>query len=102
MTTLKIAQSTSYKLLRDVAFSKTVVEGDRGTRALKGIIERHEARAMMSDQKSFDAPNLELSDEEFQDVSFAPGTFVEARRSVCHLKHLIHYSTNVPLYPETK
>jgi hypothetical protein len=100
--TLKIAQTTSYKLLRDVAFSETIVEGNRGTRALKGIVERHEARAMMNDQKSFDIPNLGMADEELLDVSFAPGSFVEARRSVFHLKYLIHYLTNVPLYPETK
>jgi hypothetical protein len=100
--TLKIAQNTSYKMLRDVAFSNTIIEGDRGTRVLKGIVERHEARTMMNDQKTFEAPNLGLSDEAFQDVSFAPGTFIEARRSVFHLKYLIHYFTNLPLYPETK
>lgn len=79
----KIAQATSYKLLRDVAFSETVVEGARGGQVLTSMVERAQARAMvLNEPKTSDTPYLGLSDDVFQDVSFAPGTFVEARRFV--------------------
>ena len=78
-----MAQATSYKLLRDVAFSKTIVEGAKGDRVLKSMVERAEARAMvLNEPKTTEIPFLGLSDEVFQDVSFAPGTFIEARRFV--------------------
>ena len=86
--TLKIAQATSYKLLRDVAFSETLVEGAKGGRVLQSMVERAQARAMvLNEPKMSDAPYLGLSDEVLQDVSFAPGTFIEARRFVS-----IHFS----------
>ena len=79
----RMAQATSYKLLRDVAFSKTIVEGAKGDRVLKSMVERAEARAMvLNEPKTTEIPFLGLSDEVFQDVSFAPGTFIEARRFV--------------------
>ena len=100
---LKIAQATSYKLLRDVAFSETIVEGARGDRVLRSMVERAEARAMVqTESKTSETPVLGLPDEVFQHVSFAPGTFIEARRFVFSLKSLfLHNLTNVPLYPET-
>ena len=76
-----IAERTSYKLLRDVAFSESVVDGDRGGRILKSMVERAEARAMvLNEPKILAVPFLELSEEPSQDVSFTPGTLIEARR----------------------
>jgi hypothetical protein len=80
---LRVAEGTSYKLLRDVAFSETVIEGPKGGKILKSMVERAEARAMVLNQpRTSEIPLLGLSDEVFQDVSFAPGTFIEARRYV--------------------
>lgn len=102
----RIAETTSYKLLRDMAFSETVVEGARGDRVLKSMVERAEARAMvMNEPKTSDTPFLGLADEVPQDVSFTPGTFIEARRSVFFFNiyfSLLYSSLNVLLYPETK
>ena len=90
----KIAQATSYKLLRDVAFSETVVEGARGGRVLNSMVERAQARAMvLNEPKTSDTPYLGLSDDVFQDVSFAPGTFIEARRFVVTLKLLLLFAS---------
>lgn len=80
------ANATSYKLLRKAVTAGTVTEGpkdSRGGRELKTLLERHEARAMMLDvPKTSDTADLGLSDEVYQGVSYAPGTFIEARRLV--------------------
>ena len=72
------ARATSYKLLRN-SLSPEKITGQ----GLKAMLERHEARAMILNQpKTSDPLDLGLSDEAYQGVSFAPGTFIEARRSV--------------------
>ena len=77
----RIAEATSYKLLRDVASLDTVVEGARGGRILKSMVERAQAKAMvMNEPKIPGIPFLELSEDAFQDLSFTPGTFIETRR----------------------
>lgn len=76
-----------------MAFSETIVEGARGSRVLEGVMERAQARAMtMNETKSSDTPFLGLSDDVFQDMSFAPGTFIEARRFVFTLKTFFCFS----------
>jgi hypothetical protein len=79
----RVAHNTSYKLLRDMAFSKTVVEGAEGGRILKAMVEHHQARAVAtSEPKISDTEDFAFSDDAFQGESFAPGTFVESRRFV--------------------
>lgn len=83
----RIVNATPYKLLRDMIFSETIVEGSKGSRGLKDMLERHEARAMLNVQRPTELADLGLYDEENQGgVSFAPGTFIEARRFVFTFK----------------
>ena len=81
-----IVNATSYKLLKKAAFpSKSHVIKEPSPQDLKAMLEKHEARAMMLNaQKTPDPSDLGLSDEPSHDMSFAPGTFVEARRFVLY------------------
>ena len=103
------ANASAYKLLRKAAASGSVSEGAKDARSgqnLKAMLERHEARAMMLNvPKTSDNADLGLSDEVYQGVSFAPGTFIEARRFVFILRKdfiVLLYLLHVLLYPETK
>ena len=87
-----------------MAFSENLVEGG-GVRVLtqRSTVERSKARAMvLNEPKASDTPFLGLSDEVSQDVSFAPGTFIEGRRFILFEFFFLLLFSNVPLYPETK
>jgi hypothetical protein len=100
------ANATSYKLLRDSVSSDKIIEGakdSRGGQDLKAMLERHEARAMMlNEQKTSDIADLGLSDEIYQGVSFAPGTFIEARRFVSTSMNFFLFSQYVSIHLEMK
>jgi hypothetical protein len=91
-----MANEATYKLLRNSGSPETVLEGakdSRGGRDLKAMLERHEARAMMlNETKTLDTSDLGLSEDEYQGVSFTPGTFVEARRFVSTSKKSSFFS----------
>ena len=93
------ANATTYKLLKQTNLETTTsgAKDSKGGQDLKAMLERHEARAMMlNGTKTSDTADLGLADEVYQGVSFAPGTFIEARRSVFILRTFFRYLPYLP------